>query len=228
MTKILIFGASGRMGQEIADIILNEQKNFKLAYRVDKKKSGDIVTLDSVSAKNVDVVIDFSHADAVENIIKFCINEKLPLVSGTTGINKETKAKLQKASTAIPVMWSPNMSLGIAVLNKAIQSLAALDEFDFQIEEIHHSKKKDAPSGTALLLQETLEKTVRRKPQGPLSIRGGGVFGIHRIFAMGEEETLMFEHVALNRRVFARGAVKAAEKLASKKPGLYQLADLFA
>lgn len=226
MTKILIFGASGRMGQEIAEII-GEQKSLKLAYQVDKKKSGDIVTLDSVSAKNVDVVIDFSHADAVENIIKFCVSEKRPLVSGTTGLSKETKSKLQKASSTIPIMWSPNMSLGIAVLNKAIQSLAALDEFDFQIEEIHHSKKKDAPSGTAILLQETLEKTVQRKPQGPLSIRGGGVFGIHRIFAMGEEETLMFEHVALNRRVFARGAVKAAEKLAVKKPGFYQLADLF-
>lgn len=226
MTNILIFGASGRMGQEIAEVI-GEQKKMQLTYQVDKKKTENFCTLASVAAKKVDVVIDFSHADAVEDIIAFCVKEKVPLVSGTTGISKEIKAKLQKAAEKIPVLWSPNMSLGVAVLNKAIESLAALEEFDFQIEEVHHTKKKDAPSGTALLLQETLEQTVTRKPEAPISIRGGGVFGIHRIFAFGEEETLTFEHVALNRRVFARGAVKAAEKLAKKKAGFYKLTDLF-
>ncbi len=226
MKNILVFGAQGRMGQEIIEV-LGTQKNLKLAFQVDKKTSGEICTLDAVAAKKVDVVIDFSHADAIDEIIQFCVKQKLPLVSGTTGISKETKTKLQKASTAIPVLWSPNMSLGVAVLNKAIESLAALNDFDFQIEEVHHTKKKDAPSGTALLLQETLEKTVSRKPSAPISIRGGGVFGIHRIFAFGEEETITFEHVALNRRVFARGAVQAAEKLAGKKAGFYKLTDLF-
>lgn len=227
MTNIMVFGAQGRMGQEIISII-EAQKNLKLAFQVDKKKSGKICTLADVDTKKIDVVIDFSHADAIDEVIQFCVKHKLPLVSGTTGIGKETKSKLQKASSAIPVLWSPNMSLGIAVLNKAIESLAALNDFDFQIEEVHHTKKKDAPSGTALLLQETLEKTVNRKPPAPIAIRGGGVFGIHRIFAFGEEETITFEHVALNRRVFAQGAVQAAAKLADKKAGFYKLADLFA
>lgn len=226
MKNILVFGAQGRMGQEIVEVI-GTQKNLKLAFQVDKKKTKEICTLDAVAAEKIDVVIDFSHAEAIDEVIQFCVKKKLPLVSGTTGISKETKNKLQKASATIPILWSPNMSLGVAVLNKAIEALAALDGFDFQIEEVHHNKKKDAPSGTAILLQETLEKTVSPKPPAPISIRGGGVFGIHRIFAFGEEETITFEHVALNRRVFARGAVRAAEKLAGKKPGFYKLADLF-
>ena len=226
MKNVLVFGAQGRMGQEIIEV-LGTQKKLKLVFQVDKKKSGEICTLDAVDAKRVDVVIDFSHADAIDEIIQFCVKQKRPLVSGTTGISKETTNKLIKASASIPVLWSPNMSLGVAALNKAIEVFAALDDFDFQIEEVHHTKKIDAPSGTALLLQNTLEKTVTRKPPAPISMRGGGVFGIHRIFAFGEEETITFEHVALNRRVFARGAVRAAEKLVGKKAGFYKLTDLF-
>jgi 4-hydroxy-tetrahydrodipicolinate reductase len=118
------------------------------------------------------------------------------------------------------------MSLGVAALAKAIQSLETLKNFDFQVEEFHHSKKKDSPSGTAIFLQSKLEKTVGKKCPHPLSIRGGGIFGVHKIYAMSENEVLCFEHTALNRKLFADGAVTAAIWISSQKKGLYDIQDL--
>ncbi|WP_374029484.1 4-hydroxy-tetrahydrodipicolinate reductase [Bdellovibrio bacteriovorus] len=124
------------------------------------------------------------------------------------------------------MLWSSNMSLGVAVLNEALKSLSAISHFDFQIEELHHNKKKDKPSGTAITLQENLEKAVGRELPEALAIRGGGIFGVHKIYAMSDEEVLTFEHTALNRTVFAKGAVQAAEWLVKQKPGLYQIRDV--
>ena len=124
------------------------------------------------------------------------------------------------------VMWSFNMSLSIAVLMKTIENLQMISHFDFQIEETHHKMKKDSPSGTALSLQKKLEKVTQSTLSDPLSMRRGGVSGVHKIWAYGEGETLCFEHVALQRRVFARGALWAAEKLLKKSKGFYEFGDL--
>ncbi|MNT06765.1 4-hydroxy-tetrahydrodipicolinate reductase [compost metagenome] len=102
---------------------------------------------------------------------------------------------------------------------------SAIQGFDYQIEEFHHNKKKDKPSGTAISLQENLEKAVGRKLPEPLAIRGGGIYGVHKIYAMSDEEVLMFEHSALNRAVFAKGAVEAAMFLAIQTPGLSAIRD---
>ena len=118
------------------------------------------------------------------------------------------------------------MSLGVAVLNQALELCSQLEGFDFQIEEFHHKRKKDNPSGTAITLQENLEKATERKLPPPIGMRGGGLFGIHKVWAFSEEEALLFEHQALNRAVFARGALKAARWLSQQEPGLYGMKDV--
>ena len=125
-----------------------------------------------------------------------------------------------------PVFYSANMSLGVAALRKAMQVFNYLSDFDFQIVEFHHNQKKDNPSGTALMLQKALPKSSKSKQ--PVGVRGGGIFGIHNVYAMSESEIIEFSHTALNRQVFAKGAVKVAKWLHEQKPGrLYTFEDYF-
>lgn len=217
--KVGLFGASGRMGQEIISV-LAASKDMEFSLGVGSKDK-----VDAKKAKQLDVWIDFSTPEALDSVIKQAILHKTPLVCGTTGLNEKQKKSLQSAAKVIPVLWSSNMSLGVAVLNEALKVFSSLKNFDYQIEEIHHIHKKDKPSGTALTLQENLQKAVGKKLPEPVGIRGGGVFGVHKIFAMSEEEVLTFEHTALNRSVFAKGAVQAARWTASQKPGFYAMKD---
>ncbi len=182
--------------------------------------------VEKLDPKQVSLVIDFSLPELTAGVIAWCMKNETPLVSGVTGISNELKAKFAEAGRSIPVLWAPNMSLGVAVLSRMLSELKHLSGFEFQIEELHHSRKKDKPSGTALFLQETLEAAVGQEAPEPLAIRGGGIFGIHRIWAMGEEETLTLEHNAMNRRVFARGAMKAAQWLLQQPAGQYTLNDM--
>ena len=133
---------------------------------------------------------------------------------------------LKKASQQIPVLWSSNMSVGVNFLNGLLKHFKSLKGFDFQIEEVHHRHKKDAPSGTALTLQKTLQSAVETPLPEALAIRGGGVFGIHKVWAIADEEVLTFEHQALNRKVFAKGAVAAARWIAGQPPGYYSMLDV--
>lgn len=217
--KIGLLGATGRMGQEIARL-LEDTKGVQLILSVGSKTK-----VDSDKAQSVDVWIDFSTPEVLEKALQTAVKNKQAYVCGTTGLSEKQKKSLEKAGKQIPVLWSPNMSLGVAVLNEALKVLGGLPRFDFQIEEIHHIHKKDKPSGTALTLQQNLEKAVGRKLPEPLSIRGGGVFGVHKIFALSPEEVITFEHTALNRTVFARGAVQAAQWIAEQKPGFYTMKD---
>lgn len=218
--KIGLIGPDGRMGQEIVKVI--EQNNrCELFYTLGRKDKWD-----SKKAKSVDVWIDFTSPESLQKNLEKAAEFKKAFVCGTTGFSKKEKDLLTKYAKIIPVLWSSNMSLGVAVLNEALKSFAAISHFDFQIEEIHHNKKKDRPSGTAITLQENLEKAVDKSLPETLSIRGGGVFGVHKIFAMSDEEVLTFEHTALNRTVFAKGAVQAAEWLVKQKPGFYQIRDV--
>ena len=219
--KVGLVGGNGRMGKEISAVIAGNP-NMDLFYSLGRDSK-----IDAKVASQVDVWIDFSSPQALGNVLKLAAKHKTPVVCGTTGFTTKEKNLLTKYGKEIPVLWSSNMSLGVAVLNEALKSLAAISHFDFQIEEIHHNRKKDKPSGTAITLQENLEKAVGKKCPEPLAIRGGGVFGIHKIYSMSDEEVLTFEHTALNRSVFAKGAVQAADWLAKqKKPGLYQIRDV--
>ncbi len=226
--KIGVFGAGGRMGQEVLGV-LRETYGENSYLAVDLKQQAlsaqNIVSdLKSPLCKGIRIWIDFSSPAGFAEIFHFCQKNKMALVSGTTGLTKVQIKAMAKSS--IPLLWSPNMSLGINILLKALHSLKGVEGFDLQVEELHHLRKKDKPSGTAILIQNELESLMGTKLERPLSIRGGGIYGIHKVWAMSEEETITFEHQALNRRVFAKGAVQASQWLKKQKPGFYSLQNL--
>ena len=223
--KICVVGSSGRMGQEIINI-LSDEVDFIFKVGV-ARTSAEFSDISKVNAMEVDLVIDFSLPEVFDSILTWCLENDKALVSGTTGLNEKQLAAIEKAGGQIPILWAPNMSVGVAVLENLISGLKSIkDDFDFQIEELHHSQKKDAPSGTALFLQERLEESVERELPKPVSIRGGGIFGVHKVFAMSQDEVITIEHNALNRSVFAKGAVRAAKWLLSKPPGQYHMRDI--
>lgn len=188
--------------------------------------SGIKSNLQDVSVKEKAVLIDFTLPEAFDEILGWCVQHKIPLVCGTTGLSDFQFDKMKKASQSLPLLWSSNMSLGIAFLRKLLKNYATLEGYDFQIEEFHHNKKIDAPSGTAKTLQEDLESALGKKLPEIVSIRGGGIFGVHNIYAMSQEEVITIGHQALNREVFARGAIRAAGWLQKQSPGLYGIIDV--
>lgn len=219
--NIALVGAAGRMGKEIENVAA------QAGYAIDTKIDG-LKDWKTAEAKSIDVVIDFSSPDGLDGALAWCLKNRKPLVSGSTGLSAKQRKALANAAKKIPVLYSGNMSLGIAVFSAMIKYLGAVKDWDFQIEEIHHDQKKDRPSGTALLLQDKLTEVAGPEVPAPLSLRGGGVPGIHTLWAMGPEETLTITHTAFNRTVFARGALRAALWLFDKKQaGLYDLSDLY-
>lgn len=213
---IAICGYSGRMGTAIREL----EKEFKGQVQfVDFKTAADT---------EADVVIDFSNPEAFDSVIELCKGKKLPVVSGTTGLSDKQRSALEGLGKIVPVLWDANMSLGVQWLLTALQSVATLPtDFNIQVEETHHKHKKDAPSGTAIEIQKVLQQNRKEKLPEPLSIRGGGVFGQHRVMMMGEEEVIVFDHNVLSRKVFARGAITAALWLTEKPAGFYRMRDLF-
>lgn len=222
MKKVALVGASGRMGQEILQI-LNSEKLQTTAFGEKKKPTGKALS-------GHDVVIEFSSPEGFEDALRACAEAKVPLVSGTTGFSEKQKELLEKASKKIPILWASNMSIGVALLKKAIKLMSGLDGFDYQIEEFHHNKKKDRLFGIAITLQEALKNSLNKKQKErlaePLSVRAGGIIGTHKVYATSDSEMLCFEHQALSRSVFAAGAVKAARWLVKQKPGLYKIEDI--
>lgn len=228
--RLAIVGASGRMGREITELASDPKSPFTLGLAVCRtdvegfSKQSDSCSV--ISKKNIDVIIDFSNPKTCLEALAVAKKEKIPFVSGTTGLDATQLKKMDSLSKDIPFLFESNMSLGICVLRQAIKVLSKFENAEFQIEEIHHKRKVDAPSGTAITLQKDLEQATGKKWPSPLSIRGGGVFGVHRLLALSEEETITFEHTALNRKVFAKGALEAARFLAKQKPGNYKMSHV--
>lgn len=226
--RIAVVGASGRMGQETL-ALAGTDKEIEIVAGVSRAKAAHApITCSRVHdlpQGKIDVLIDFSLPDLTDEVSSWCASNKVALVSGVTGISTAQKKKLISTAKSTAVLWAPNMSLGVAVMADLLAAFSALEGFEFQIEETHHKRKKDRPSGTALFLQEKLTAAVGPVPD-PLAIRGGGVFGIHKVWAMAEEETITIEHTAMNRKVFARGALRAARWIVSRKPGYYNMADV--
>ncbi len=227
--RLGVYGATGRVGLELARLV-SDGKVFTAAVGVGHNTapsgfSKNLTNLDSKSTE-VDIFIDFSLPDGFLDILAYCVKHSIPLVSGTTGLTSTHRTAMQRAAKKIPILWSSNMSVGVATLRKALQSFQKLEGFDFQIEEFHHNRKKDRPSGTAITLQQDLETILQKKLPEVVSIRGGGIFGVHKVFAMSEEEVITFEHQALNRTVFAKGALYAAQWLLPQAPGLYEMTDV--
>ncbi|MBL7544565.1 MAG: 4-hydroxy-tetrahydrodipicolinate reductase [Bdellovibrionaceae bacterium] len=225
-----VVGAAGKMGKELCQAIKDAGHVPFLGFYNTKQPEGFLHNSNSWQDKKneeVELWIDFSLPDNFEVSLRGMAKYGKPIVSGTTGISDVQKNILKEVARQAPVLWSSNMSIGVAFVNKMLSLFSSIKDFDFQIEELHHKHKKDAPSGTAKTMQENLESAIGRAIPQTLSVRGGGIFGVHRIWAMSDQEVITIEHQALNRKVFAEGALKAGLSLMKKGPGLYSMKDIF-
>ena len=227
MSSVAVMGASGRMGQEVIQL-LHESKTLHFGGGVAQGTKEFFSDVSALPKDDLKAVIDFSLPEGFFAILNWCMQNKVPLVSGTTGLDDKSLKLIESAGQQIPILWSPNMSLGVAFVNKLLAEYRSISHFDFAIDEVHHNKKKDSPSGTALLLQKQLENSIGKPVTSMNAIRGGGVFGIHKVWALSPDEVITLEHSALNRSVFAAGALKATEWLIGQKPGCYSLVDVLA
>jgi len=249
MTNIIICGAGGKMGKVVFDIAKNNP-NVKIAAGVDKfadPKNFSFPLFSDFFKCNVphDVIVDFSHPDALDDILNFCIKNKSGVVLATTGYTEQQKQKIKTTSAKIAIFQSFNMSLGINLLCNLVNQAARFlkDDYDIEIIEKHHNQKIDAPSGTALMLADSVsnafdgglnhvynrrEKSEKRskKEIGISSVRGGNIVGEHEIMFIGRDEIITFTHKAASKEIFALGALRAAIFLKDKKPGIYSMKDL--
>jgi 4-hydroxy-tetrahydrodipicolinate reductase len=220
--RVLLIGAAGRMGQTVRDLAQSDPE-IEIAAQCDL---GDPI---APVIKNCDVAIDFSHADAIDEICRAALTNGKSLLIGTTGHSQEQRTIIEEAAHSVPVVFASNFSVGVNVLfwltRKAAELLGA--DFSPEIIETHHKMKKDAPSGTAKTLGEIL-KTADKTHREILirSIREGEVVGEHTVLFSGPGERLELTHRAASREIFARGALRAAKWIVGKPPGLYSMQDV--
>ena len=230
--RLLIHGASGRMGQALLRLC-GEQAGCQVVAAVTHKSPAQRV-VDGVpffAAKELsgapafDVAVDFSLPEGFDPILALCVTRGAALVSGTTGLSDAQRADLDAAAKQIPVLWASNFSLGVAVLTELVErAAAALPGWDCDIVEAHHTQKKDAPSGTALTLGEAAGSSGAAVHYA--SLRAGDIVGEHTVQFTGLGERIELVHRAGNRDIFARGALHAAVRLAGKPPAAYRVRDL--
>ena len=227
MTRIAVHGAKGRMGQRIL-ALAEESKQFEIAGRFD---SGDAPALFGNG-----VLIDFSSPEGSRIALEACIKAKWGLVVGTTGLDAQAANTLEDAAQQIPIVFSSNMSVGVNLVAQLLEHASKkLPDFKIKMTEAHHVHKKDAPSGTALMLQRVIayakgwDKT-RAAKEIPIDVkREGEIVGDHTVLFTGPAETIEITHRAQSRDTFARGALQAARFAAEAKPGrLYSMADVLA
>ena len=257
--RVAIHGAGGRMGQSVTRVAVAEglqvvgavvSRGSPLIGRDAGEVAGagnvGVALSDDTAAGllGADVVIDFSRADAVPRLLQLAARARVAVVSGTTRLDAHAERLLDEAAKEIPVLWSPNTSLGVHVLAQLAAQAARLlgPDFDVEIVEAHHRAKVDAPSGTAVRLVEAVrsaraglrdvhgrEGNVGPRPTdeiGVHAVRGGDVIGDHTVHLLGPGERLELTHRATSRELFARGAVRAAVALRGSPPGRYSMADV--
>lgn len=218
--KLLIHGASGRMGQSLVRLA-QAQPQVHVVATIGR---GDSQRLHEVP--EFDVAIDFSAPEGFDAVLALCLQRSKPLVSGTTGLDAAQFSALKQAGAYIPTLWASNYSLGVAVLNRLVaQAGRWLAQWQLDILESHHRHKKDAPSGTALSLGETALAVTGNTPVYH-SLRCGDIVGEHTVQFTGPGERIELVHRATNRDIFAQGALFAAEKMHGRLNGHYQFADL--
>ena len=239
MARIGIIGSEGRMGQALVEAIFVAGET--LAGGVDQ--GGDVSALAAAS----DALVDFSHPDALEANLDAAVAAGVPILVGTTGLEERHLWLCDHAAQDIPVLQTGNTSLGVNMLVHLVREAALrLDaDWDIEIVEMHHRRKVDAPSGTALMLgaaaaeareirlheasergRDGIHGARVRGAIGFASLRGGTVAGDHSAIFAGEDERIVLSHVAENRSIFARGAVRGAEWLIGQKPGRYTMAEV--
>lgn len=251
MTRVAIIGAAGRMGCELCRAAL-ETQGIELVGGTEKPGAPEIeadlgelcgvgrigVALTEEPPQEAEVLIEFTTPEATIDHLSY----RRPVVIGTTGLSQEQRAKVEEAAQDVPIVLAPNMSVGVNLLREVVRDLAQkLAGYDVEIVEAHHRNKKDAPSGTALLLARAAaegrgqdldevavygREGVSPRQEGEIGIhalRGGAVVGEHRLIFYSEGEEVEVIHRALSRRTFAAGALRAARFVAEARPGLYNM-----
>ncbi|GHT59504.1 4-hydroxy-tetrahydrodipicolinate reductase [Endomicrobiia bacterium] len=252
--KITVCGAAGRMGQAIV-LIAKIDSDIQIAGALEYDGSKAIGTgCPAIASVNnvekflveTDVVIDFTNPESTLKNLETAKKYNTPFVIGTTGFSEDQRKRIAEISNSIPVVFSPNMSVGVNILFKLVEVVAKkIPDYDIEIVELHHNKKKDSPSGTAVKLSEVAASsigknigdigvydrhsldTIRKKDEiGVLSVRAGDIVGEHTVYFAGPGERIELTHRAHSRDTFARGAVRAARWVRGKEPGLYDMSDV--
>lgn len=262
MIRILVNGSNGKMGQEVIKAI-SKSNEFYLFGGIDKiqrdnsnyrtySSVSELCSLDSISKASSksntfgkpDVIIDFSVPEASLAVANYAINSNIPIVIATTGFSKDELNQIKDFSKSIPVFQSANMSFDINIMKNTVANLATLlTDDDIEIVETHHNSKLDSPSGTAIMLADSINRKSdnkytyifnrhdsRQKREkneiGFSSIRGGNIVGEHSVLFFSDDESLEIKHIAYSRAVYAKGALKAAKFIINKPAGYYTMNDL--
>ena len=249
MTKIIMHGCNGRMGQNITRLVAADPE-IEIVAGVDMFDgiTNTYPVFKSITECDVlaDVVIDFSAASTVDTLLDYCAAKQIPVVLCTTGLNADQLAKVEEMSKKVAILKSANMSMGINLLQKVLKDISpilAQAGFDIEIVEKHHNQKKDSPSGTALALGDSINEAFEEKyeyvydrsdrniarPQkeiGFSAVRGGTIVGDHDVIFAGEDEVITLSHRAYSRAIFGNGAIQAAKFLAGKDAGMYNMSDV--
>jgi 4-hydroxy-tetrahydrodipicolinate reductase len=249
MTKLIMHGCNGVMGQVISKIV-EEMEDAVMVAGIDRFDDGrnDYPVFSDIKECDVeaDAIIDFSAAPAVDGLLDYAVEKQIPVVVCTTGLSDEQLAKLEDTSTKVAVLRSANMSLGVNTLLKLLKEATAVlapAGFDIDIVEKHHRRKLDAPSGTALAMADAVNEALdneyeyvydrsQRREQRPKkeigvsAVRGGTIVGEHEVIFAGQDEVIEFKHTAYSRAIFGKGAVSAAMYLAGKPAGLYNMSHV--
>ena len=230
--SILIHGATGRMGQSLLRLA-GEREDLEVVAAVSPTIEQRVVdgiprfrASELAGVPKFDVAIDFSRSEGFDGVLSLCAARGSALVSGTTALTDAQEAAMDAAATHVPILWASNFSLGVAVLANLVQRAAhALPGWDCDIVEAHHTRKLDAPSGTAL----TLGSIALKQGASPryASLRAGDIVGEHTVQFTSDGERIELIHRATNRDIFARGALAAALWLSGRNAGKYALEDLF-
>ena len=248
-TKIIICGISGKMGGNVLSLLENDGE-AEAVCGVDpfvKSISVPVYAHFSEVKEDADVIVDFSSAENLEERLAYAAEKNIGIVLGSTGFTAEDNKRIEEYAKKIPVFKTANLSLGINLMQTLVKAAAQVlgDAFDIEIVERHHSPKKDSPSGTALMLADSINEVFdnrkhyvegrsgmvgpREKSEiGIHAVRGGTIVGEHEVMFAGEDEILTISHSARSKRVFAAGAIRAAKFLTGKAPGKYDMKDLLA
>ncbi len=257
ITDVIVMGGCGRMGGTLVRMAQNDPDLHLKAVIERAERLDELERLDCQLSADLDevlpqspraVVVEFTSPEATVEHVGVCKRHGNPIVIGTTGLKPDQLATIREAAMETPVLLAPNMSLGVNVLLKILPQLVRMlgPAYDMEMVEIHHSRKKDAPSGTALKLAECMVQArgwvydeVKRhsrdgivgerpeKEMGVMAVRGGDVVGDHTAYFFGPGERIEITHRAHSRENFAQGALRAAKWLARQKPGrLYDIGDL--
>lgn len=248
MIRLILIGCNGSMGRVVAQNA-GDSGRFEMAAGVDLNLSGQEMYPVYRNAGQVreraDVIIDFSHPSSLSESLALAERMGIPVVIATTGLSGGQQEEIRARSNKIPVFLSFNMSLGVNLMLRLVKEAAALlyGDFDMEIVEKHHNRKLDAPSGTALMLADAISQALPEKPRyvydrharhmkrekaeiGIASLRGGTIVGEHEVLFAGKDELIEIRHTAMSKDIFAVGALRAAEFMIGKPPGLYNMDHL--